>query len=63
MGDAAVEDDRRFDPGPERLEAGLELGNHAAGGGAVLDQPAGLIHLQPGFQTTVLAEDAGDVGE
>ena len=39
---AAVEDDRGLDAALDRLEAGLELGDHAAGDGAVGDQRADL---------------------
>src|SRR3546814_6993449 len=38
--DAAVEDDRRLDSGIDRVQAGVDLWNHAAG-----DRPVGLQHV------------------
>ena len=63
MRDLAVEDDDAFDALFERVDAGLDLGDHAARDGAVGDQLAGILDRQFGDQLLVLVEHARHVGQ
>ena len=66
MGDPAVEDVGRTDPRVDGLDAGLDLGDHAAADDAVGDQQAGTGGRKPRHQTRRFGdveEHAGDVGE
>ena len=66
MGNAAVDEVDFFDAAFEGLKGGLDLGNHAAGNGAVGDEFAGL-HAGNGFNQGRLVlgvtEEPGNVGK
>ena len=59
----AVQDDDALDASLDRVDAGLDLRDHAAGDRAVLDQRPGLFDGQFLDQVLVLVEHAGNVGE
>src|SRR6516164_5184132 len=59
----AVQNDDGFDAVFERIDAGLDLGNHAAGNRSVGDQAARFVGGQLFDQLFRLVEYAGNVGE
>eukprot|EP00611_Tribonema_gayanum_P018790 TRINITY_DN32013_c0_g1_i1.p1 TRINITY_DN32013_c0_g1~~TRINITY_DN32013_c0_g1_i1.p1 ORF type:complete len:127 (+),score=1.38 TRINITY_DN32013_c0_g1_i1:310-690(+) len=59
----AVEDDHRLDALFQRVDAGLDLRDHAARDRAVGDQAPALLDRQFGDQHLVLGQDARNVGE
>ena len=63
MRHAPVEDDRRLDPAIDRVEAGLDLGDHAAGDDAVGDHPPRRAGGDLGQQPFVGVEHARDIGQ
>src|SRR6516225_11278312 len=58
-----VEDYRRLDPSVERLEAGLDLGNHAARDDALGDQPPCALHGDFRDQPLVCVEHPSNIGQ
>ena len=60
---APVDDDDGLDAGFHHLDAALDLGDHAAGDGAVADHLARLRDRELGDELLVLVEHAGDVGQ
>src|SRR3984957_1898004 len=63
MRDLAVQDHDAFDAPLKRIDAGLDLGNHAAGDRAVGDQATNVVDAQFLDETLVLVEHARNVGE
>src|SRR3546814_4789083 len=61
--DAPVEDDRGLDPRVDRAEAGIDLGNHAAGDRRVGLQRVDARSVEVGEQRPRLVEHPRDVGE
>ena len=61
--DAAVEDDRGLDPGVDRGDAGVDLGDHAAGDRLIGLERVDRRAVEVGEQRPVLVEDPRDVGE
>ncbi len=59
----AVEADDALDAALDRLDAGLDLGDHAPRDGAVGDHRLGLGNRQFVDQLPVLVEHAGHVGQ
>ena len=63
MFNPAVDDDGSFDITFDGLNAGFNLGDHAAGYGSVLDQPFGLLGRNVSDQLTGAVHNAGDIGQ
>ena len=61
MGDAAIQNNGGFNTTFYGLHAGLDLRNHAAGDGAVLDHGPGLFKVQVSNQFLVLVQNTGNV--
>src|SRR5277367_3421970 len=59
----AVEDHHAFDAALQRVDAGFDLGNHAAGNGAVGDQAPRVVDRQLLDESIRLVEHAGHVGQ
>ena len=59
----AVQDDDAFDAALDRLDAGLDLGDHATRNGPIGDQRLGLRHRQLVYQLLILVQHAGHVGQ
>src|SRR5579863_7831951 len=59
----AIEDDDAFDATLQRVDAGLYLGDHAAGNRAVSDQAARIVGRELFDQLFRLVEHAGNVGK
>ena len=59
----AVDDDDAFDALIQRVDAGLDLRDHAARNGAVGDQLARLLDRELGEQLCGFIEHPGDVSE
>src|SRR5580693_6675847 len=63
MGDLAVQDDDPFDASLQRIDAGLDFGNHAARDRAVGDQAANVVDPQFLDEVSVLVEHPRNVGQ
>ena len=63
MRHAAIDDDDGLDAGFHHLDAALDLGDHAAGDGAVADELARFLDRELGNELLLLVEHALDVGQ